>query len=144
MHRKVPIVTLKEYNRSNANLIDTQNQIQRLSIERNQLTNTVSSLFKEMHHLKEQNQAMAQEIDKLQRVLSETKSYSISLKQRHDALCSDMEFQTDLHEKVLYTLCEYAVQNTATYNNDSICSNAECGSQRLAVMDMRQMHWTKY
>merc|ERR1712228_625673 len=28
-----------------------------------------------------------------------TKSYSISLKQRHDVLCSDMDFQTDLHEK---------------------------------------------
>ena len=100
MTRKVPIITLKYSDANDFKNADAQNKIQQLQFEKKELTKTVSSLFKEMQHLKEQNQSMAQRIEKLRKVLHESKSYAISLKQRNDNLASDMDFQSDLHEKV--------------------------------------------
>lgn len=106
MTRKVPIITIKYADQNDFQNQDANQNIQSLKKEKQQLTATVSSLFKEMQHLKEQNQNMAQRIEKLRKVLHESKSYAISLKQRNDNLASDMDFQSDLHEKVYYNnLC---------------------------------------
>lgn len=96
----MPIITLKYANDNDFMNQDVNNKIEALNAEKKQLTTTVSSLFKEMQILKEQNQSMAQRIEKLRKVLQESKSYAISLKQRNDNLASDMDFQSDLHEKV--------------------------------------------
>ncbi len=66
-----------------------------------------------MQHLKQQNQTMAQRIESLRKVLGESKSYTISLKQRNDNLASDMDFQSDLHEKVY--ICEFAYKYNILY-----------------------------
>ena len=109
MTRKVPIITIKYADQNDFQNQDTNQNIQSLKKEKQQLTATVSSLFKEMQHLKEQNQNMAQRIEKLRKVLHESKSYAISLKQRNDNLASDMDFQSDLHEKVscIIIICVY-------------------------------------
>ena len=101
MTRKVPIVhLLGDRNDNDFAKEDSQRRIQRLHHDNHQLTSTVSSLFKEMQHLKHQNNTMAQETEKLRKVLNDTKSYAISLKNRNDTLAADMDFQSSLHEKV--------------------------------------------
>ena len=100
MTRKVPILTLKYSDANSLSQEESQHRLAQLVAEKKQLTATVSSLFKEMQHLKEQNQNMAVRIEKLRKVLHETKSYSISLKKRNENLASDMDFQLNLHEKV--------------------------------------------
>ena len=107
MTRKVPIITIKYADQNDFQNQDINQKLQTLKEEKQQLTATVSSLFKEMQHLKEQNQNMAQRIEKLRKVLHESKSYAISLKQRNDNLASDMDFQSDLHEKVMCTSLEH-------------------------------------
>eukprot|EP01084_Bolivina_argentea_P012587 23557_1 len=120
MIRKVPIITLKYANSSD--LSDAHHEIETLKSDKNQLTTTVSSLFKEMQHLKEQNQTMAQRIESLRKVLGESKTYTISLKQRNDNLASDMDFQSDLHEKqrrVWKTKIRTSVYEEANNNNNN-------------------------
>eukprot|EP00484_Ammonia_sp_Unknown_P011213 CAMPEP_0197075134 /NCGR_PEP_ID=MMETSP1384-20130603/211455_1 /TAXON_ID=29189 /ORGANISM="Ammonia sp." /LENGTH=1305 /DNA_ID=CAMNT_0042513977 /DNA_START=28 /DNA_END=3946 /DNA_ORIENTATION=- len=99
MVRKIPIITSRQADQTDFEREDMQNQIRTLRSEKQGLTNTVSSLFQQMQHLQEQNQSLAQRIEKLRRVLHESKSYAISLKQRNDNLAADMDFQLDLHEK---------------------------------------------
>ena len=74
MTRKIPIITLKYSDTNSLNQEEIQHKIAQLHIEKKELTSTVSSLFKEMKHLKEQNQNMAVRIEKLRKVLHESKS----------------------------------------------------------------------
>ena len=104
MTRKVPIIYIKG-NRNDSDFAkeEAQHKTQRLHLDNQQLTATVASLFKEMQHLKHQNNTMAQETEKLRKVLNDTKSYAICLKNRNDTLAADMDFQSSLHEKVSWS-----------------------------------------
>eukprot|EP01083_Nonionella_stella_P302447 1042771_1 len=97
--RHVPIITLKHSDPNEVNHSNPQHEIQALRAEKKQLAITVSSLFQELQHLKQQNQNMAHCVESLRKVLHESKTYILSLKHRNDNLASDMDFQDDLHEK---------------------------------------------
>ncbi|ETO10660.1 hypothetical protein RFI_26719, partial [Reticulomyxa filosa] len=67
--------------------------------EKNQMTETIQTLSKEVSNLKSQNEELCIKLEQMKQVLKQSKNYCQSLNNQVQELASEMQFQSELHQQ---------------------------------------------